>query len=364
MPGQNKILSQVEAADLNQAENRVIDQDTSHFPGLLDNAINQIREDSITADPGLELEEEDFPKPPTSVSKWTPRLTDTKHLAEQAALLDVGEMDATDILLVQAQMYQLLEPGEETELAKAIEKGDLAAKELMINSNLRLVVAMSKHYQGQGLDKEDLVQEGMIGLIRGVEKFDWRRGYKFSTYGVLWIKQAFQRSLQNKGKAIRMPVSIEAKLRKAYKVQVSFVAQKGRDPNNDELAYLLDEDVEEIDLIFAIAKPITSLEKEIGEGEDGSYQEFIASPSDTVEEVQEVIEEHSTDRMTRLLGKNGIEKPDQVKEMLMLHYHDEIPIRTIAMKHNLTAKEVQEILDKAANVLMDHKTEVIRLMAA
>jgi RNA polymerase primary sigma factor len=122
--------------------------------------------------------------------------------------------DSLDLFFAQARRYPLLTADEEVELAKRIERGDLEAKERMINSNLRLVIAQARRYQGHGLPMGDLVQEGMLGLIRAVEKFDWRLGYKFSTYGVLWIRQAIQRALHNTGSTIRVPVHIGQRERK------------------------------------------------------------------------------------------------------------------------------------------------------
>src|SRR5580700_546389 len=110
-----------------------------------------------------------------------------------------GSLESLELFMRKARVHPLLTAAEEIELAKRIERGDLAAKERMINANLRLVVSQARRYQGHGLPMEDLVQEGMLGLIRAVEKFDWRRGFKFSTYGTLWIRQAIQRGLQNHG---------------------------------------------------------------------------------------------------------------------------------------------------------------------
>src|SRR4051812_27695623 len=125
-----------------------------------------------------------------------------------------GSAEAIDQLLREAGRYPLLRPAEEIELAQAIERGDLAAKERLINSNLRLVVSVARKYQGQGLAFGDLVQEGMLGLIRAAEKFDWRKGFKFSTYATLWIRQSIQRGLENSSRTIRLPVHIAQRERK------------------------------------------------------------------------------------------------------------------------------------------------------
>src|ERR1051325_7002640 len=126
--------------------------------------------------------------------------------------------DSLQLFFSEARKHPLLTAAEEVELAQRIERGDLEAKERMINSNLRLVVSQARRYQGLGLEMGDLVQEGMLGLIRAVEKFDWRRGFKFSTYGTLWIRQALQRGLQNHGRTIRLPVHVAQRQVKVRKV--------------------------------------------------------------------------------------------------------------------------------------------------
>jgi RNA polymerase primary sigma factor len=145
------------------------------------------------------------------------------HAGERLQAVDLhgatGTPEALELFLRRARVHPLLTAAEEIELAKRIERGDLDAKERMINSNLRLVVSQARRYQGHGLSMEDLVQEGMLGLIRAVEKFDWRRGFKFSTYGTLWIRQAIQRGLQNHGRTIRVPVHVAQRQVKVRKLE-------------------------------------------------------------------------------------------------------------------------------------------------
>src|ERR671935_533548 len=149
---------------------------------------------------------------------------------------DEGGLDSLQQFLNEARRYPLLTAAEEIELAKRIERGDMAAKDRMINSNLRLVVSIAKKYQGQGLTLGDLIQEGVIGLIRAAEKFDWRRGFKFSTYATLWIRQAIQRGLHNTSRTIRMPVHIGDRLRQIEKQRRALEAKLGREPSDDEVA--------------------------------------------------------------------------------------------------------------------------------
>src|SRR5437867_3899443 len=144
--------------------------------------------------------------------------------------------DSFQIFLNQASRYPLLTREEEVELAQRIERGDLAAKERLINSNLRLVVKFARRYDGHGLAIQDLVQEAMLGLIRAAEKFDWRRGYKFSTYAVLWIKQSIQRGLDNTGRPVRIPAHIAQRERTVNRVDAELSVKLNREPTDDEVA--------------------------------------------------------------------------------------------------------------------------------
>src|ERR1700740_1373977 len=157
-----------------------------------------------------------------------------------------GSMEALEIFFREARTHELLTAAEEIELAKRIERGDLEAKTRMINANLRLVVAQARRYQGHGLPLEDLVQEGMLGLIRAVEKFDWRTGFKFSTYGTLWIRQAIQRGLQNHGRTIRLPVHVAQRQTKVRKVESELSTKLGREPTDEEIAAVSEVSVDEV----------------------------------------------------------------------------------------------------------------------
>src|SRR5262249_42851293 len=145
--------------------------------------------------------------------------------------------ESVDQLLAHSRRYPLLTPAQEIDLAKRIERGDLHAKELLVNSNLRLVASNARRYQNQGLPLGDLVQEGMLGLIRASEKFDWRKGFRFSTYATLWIRQAIQRGLENSGRTIRLPVHVAQRSRKVGRVERELSVRLGREPTIDELAH-------------------------------------------------------------------------------------------------------------------------------
>src|SRR5919202_538778 len=147
-----------------------------------------------------------------------------------------GDLESLKLFFQQAATYPLLTAAEEIELAKRIERGDLDAKDRMIPSNLRLVIHVARGYRGQGLPFHDLIQEGIVGLIRAAEKFDWRKGFKFSTYATLWIRQAIQRGLANKARVIRIPVHIGQRERKIARAQRELAARLGREPTEDEIA--------------------------------------------------------------------------------------------------------------------------------
>src|ERR671937_452874 len=148
----------------------------------------------------------------------------------------MAEAESLRQFLNEVARHRLLSAAEEIELAKRIERGDQDAKDRMVSSNLRLVVSIAKHYQGHRISLLDLIQEGVLGLIRAAEKFDYRRGYKFSTYATWWIRQAIERGISNKSRTIRVPVHIGQRERKIGRVRGELVARLGREPTDDELA--------------------------------------------------------------------------------------------------------------------------------
>ncbi len=195
--------------------------------------------------------------------------------------------DALQLFLREAGRHALLTAAQEVELSKRIERGDPQAKQHMIQSNLRLVVSIAKNYRNQGLPFLDLIQEGTLGLIRAVEKFDWRRGYKFSTYATWWIRQAVARALADKARTIRMPVHIVERLQKMNKAERLLWTQLGREPTLAEIAEEASLPVEQAREVKAAARASTSLDQPVGETEDAVFGDFVAgdgpSPEDEVE---------------------------------------------------------------------------------
>ncbi len=199
-------------------------------------------------------------------------------------------LDSLQLLLREAGRYRLLTPAEEIELAKRIEKGDLAAKDRMINSNLRLVVSNARRYQGQGLALGDLIQEGMLGLIRAVEKFDWRKGFRFSTYATLWIRQAIQRGLENTSRTIRLPVHVAQRSRKVGRIERELTTKLGHEPTDEEIALMADLPLAEVIEIRKAERAVVSLDKPVGEDGDTSLGDLISMETPSVEdEVHEAI---------------------------------------------------------------------------
>ena len=184
-------------------------------------------------------------------------------------------LDSLRLYLRSIGRVNLLTAEQEVQLARRIERGDMVAKKQMIEANLRLVVSIAKSYLGRGLTFLDLIQEGSMGLIRAVEKFDYRRGYKFSTYATWWIRQAVTRAIADKGRTIRIPVHMVEKLNKVVHVERQLVQQLGREPTAEEVALTLDCSPEEVREIQRMAQHPVSLEKPVGEEDDSALGDFI-----------------------------------------------------------------------------------------
>jgi len=184
-------------------------------------------------------------------------------------------LDSLRLYLRSIGRVNLLTAEQEVALARRIERGDMAAKQRMIEANLRLVVSIAKSYLGRGLTFLDLIQEGSMGLIRAVEKFDYRRGYKFSTYATWWIRQAVTRAIADKGRTIRIPVHMVEKLNKVVHVERQLVQQLGREPTPEEIAAELETTVREVRDVLRMAQQPISLERPVGEEDDSELGDFV-----------------------------------------------------------------------------------------
>jgi RNA polymerase primary sigma factor len=236
--------------------------------------------------------------------------------------------DALQLFLNEAGRYALLSAEEEVELAKRIERGDQEAKELMINSNLRLVVSIAKRYQGHGLSLLDLIQEGIIGLIRAVEKFDWRRGFKFSTYATWWIRQAVQRGVANKAREIRIPVHIVEREQKIARAERELTPKLGRPPTEEEIAKAAKLPLKQVLEVRQAARAVTSLDKPVGADQGAALGEIVAgelpSPEeevsvslglDTLREAVGQLPERERDVVKMRYGLNGDVEPASLDEI-------------------------------------------------
>jgi RNA polymerase primary sigma factor len=188
------------------------------------------------------------------------------------------EVDALQTFLSDVRRYPLLTAQQELRLAKRIEQGDREARDLMIQANLRLVVAIARHYQGQGLSLLDLIQEGVLGLIRAVEKFDWRRGNKFSTYSTWWIRQAVGRGLHNKSRTIRLPVYLAQRERRVLRAERELAGRLGREPTDAEVGEEAAASLAEVSAVREMARASVSIDRPLVEDEGATFGDLIPAP--------------------------------------------------------------------------------------
>jgi len=259
-------------------------------------------------------------------------------------------VDALQQFLNEAARFPLLTPAEELELAQQIERGDLAAKERLINSNLRLVVSIAKKYQGSEMTLLDLIQEGMLGLIRAAEKFDWRKGFRFSTYATLWIRQSIQRGLGDRGRTIRLPVHIAQRERKIAAVHRSLAAKLGRDPTEEEIAEAADLPLSQVLELAQAARVATSLDRPVGETGEATLGALI--PAEGAEVGEEVHLSLARDAVRRAVA----EMPDPEREVIRMRYGidgDPEPqtLAAIGAKLGLRPERVREIEERGLREL-------------
>jgi RNA polymerase sigma factor (sigma-70 family) len=287
--------------------------------------------------------------------RTNPRRGRGDHAADGVATTHVGRRndehraaepttDSFQIFLNQASRYPLLTAEEEIELAKGIERGDLAAKERLINSNLRLVIKFARRYQGHGLSLQDLVQEAMLGLIRASEKFDWRRGYKFSTYAVLWIKQSIQRGLDNTGRPVRIPAHIAHRERKVHRVDAELSARLDREPSDEEVAAKAELPLEEVRAVRDLTRVTASLDQPVGEGET-TLGELRAETTDGPEE--EIVERHREQAVDAALAS----LPEAERRVIQLRFgtggEAEVSLRDAGRELGISQERVRQLESRA-----------------
>jgi RNA polymerase primary sigma factor len=261
------------------------------------------------------------------------------------AALASATTDTLQLFLNEIGRHRLLTPDEEIELARRIEKGDLAAKERMINANLRLVVSIAKKYQGSELTLLDLIQEGILGLIRAVEKFDWRRGYRFSTYATWWIRQAVERGMDAKARTIKLPINLVRNQRKVARAENVLAAKLDRPPTDAEVAAEAQLPIEELHALRDAARTVTSLDRPLGEGEDAAFGDLLPASGPGPDELVHV--SLSEDTLRRALA----ELPERERTVVEMRYGiaggEPTPLREIGRQLGITPERVRQIESRA-----------------
>ena len=269
--------------------------------------------------------------------------------AEASPIDDVALASATtdtlQLFLNEIGRHRLLTPDEEIELARRIERGDLAAKERMITANLRLVVSIAKKYQGSELTLLDLIQEGILGLIRAVEKFDWRRGYRFSTYATWWIRQAVERGMDAKSRTIKLPINLVRNQRKVARADGSLALKLDRPPTDAELAAEAQITLDELNALRDAARAVTSLDRPLGEGDDAAFGDLLPGDSPAPEDLVHI------SLSEQALRQALTELPDRERTVVELRYGiaggQPTPLREIGRRLGITPERVRQIESRA-----------------
>jgi RNA polymerase primary sigma factor len=268
--------------------------------------------------------------------------------------------DGLQLFLTGIGKVRLLTAQEEVELARRIERGSFEAKQRMVESNLRLVVSIAKNYRNQGLPFLDLIQEGTLGLVRATEKFDYRRGFKFSTYATWWIRQAIARALADKARTIRIPVHIVEKLNRIGRAERKLVTGLGRQPTDDEIADVTGIDPEEVESIRRSAQAPISLEKPVGDEEQSEFGHLIA------DEQAESPYERAVETLTNEALREALENLSyRERRVLELRYglDDQHPrtLDEVGRAFNVTRERIRQIEHQSLNKLQHlHKIQKLR----
>jgi RNA polymerase primary sigma factor len=266
----------------------------------------------------------------------------------------VPTTDALQLFFDQVRHYPLLSASAEVSLAKRIADGDSLAKETMINSNLRLVVSIARRYPRDGFSLLDLIQEGILGLIRATDKFDWRRGFKFSTYASWWIKQAIDRGLQNRGLTIRIPIHVHGRERAVRHVRTQLAKELDRPPSNEEIASAARLSTRQVRDVIELPSTVTSLDKPLHAQDETTLGDLL--PSDAAEPAEEA---DASDRR-EILRRALVELPEDEQEVVRLRYGmngDPTPltIGAIVERLGMPASKVRRIESHAIEHLLDKR---------
>src|SRR4051794_22520346 len=290
---------------------------------------------------------------------------DTAAAAEEAAwTADTSQVltDSLQLFLQDVGKHKLLTAAEEVALAKRVERGDKAAKERMINANLRLVVSIAKKYRGHGVPFLDLIQDGVIGLNRAVEKFDWRKGYKFSTYATWWIRQACQRAISNQGATIRVPVHVQERQQKLARARQRLEVRLEREPTVEELAKETGLKASHIEEALSTADASVSLNQSVGSDGDGELGDLFADRSavDPADEADETLQ-----RLEVRRAVEALQEPDRrVLELRFGFTGEQWTLEAIGKELGLTRERVRQIESRALTRLQHQLKDVVRAEGA
>jgi RNA polymerase primary sigma factor len=273
-----------------------------------------------------------------------PAAEDEDESAAEEVEAQEASTDALQLFLKDVGKVDLLTAAQEVELAKRIERGDHRAKQEMVEANLRLVVSIAKRYRNQGLPFLDLIQEGTIGLVRAAEKFDYRKGFKFSTYATWWIRQAVARALAEKARTIRMPVNIVERLQMMNRAERSLPTQLGREPSLEEIAEAASLPIEQARQVRAAARAATSLDQPVGDQGDAVVGDFLAG--------EELLPDEQVERSLRsqALQQALAALSERERHVLVLRYGlDDEPktLEEIGRRLGLTRERIRQIEVKA-----------------
>jgi RNA polymerase primary sigma factor len=270
-----------------------------------------------------------------------------------------GVTDSVTLFLADIGKHDLLTAAEEVALAKRIERGDAQAKERMINSNLRLVVSIAKRYRGHGVSFGDLIQEGVIGLNRAVEKFDWRKGFKFSTYATWWIRQSCQRAISNQGRTIRVPAHVHERRAKLGRLGRAFEAQHGREPTLEELAELTGYEEQHVVEALGAVEASVSLNQAVGEDGDSELGDLFADPDarDPAEEAGEALRQQAVQTALRTLP----ERERRILELRFGFHGEQQSLDAIARELRISRERVRHLERQALALLAGELDGIVEL---
>jgi RNA polymerase primary sigma factor len=308
-----------------------------------------------------ELEDEEIAALRAELEERGVELISAPH-AEPVARVTAPVSGATDSLTLfmnEAGRYPLLTAAEEVALAKRVERGDLAAKERMINSNLRLVVSIAKRYQGHGLQLGDLIQEGVIGLNRAVEKFDWRKGFKFSTYATWWIRQACQRAVSNQSATIRVPTHVHERRVKLNRARQRLQAASGDEPTREELAKATGLELRYVEEALGAVEASVSLNQAVGSDGEGELGDLFADPNSVDPETEAA--EALRARSVREAVRNLPERERRVLELRFGFDGEPTSLEQIGRELKISRERVRQVERDALAALETRLADVVAI---